>query len=200
MNKRVLTLIDEANTTRTAQAAGLEKVDWRILVSYLVNREPNREPLETVLYVGMPPLVHDFAVERETREAYVHELKMGGFLVVTSEGGGSDASGGYSANIDVLMALDAMDKATGMHPDVVVLCSGDDEFACLATKLRRRGIRVEVAAAGESVGPHLRESANVVVDLTPQFRAVAEAPSQPRRKMAGFAMGNGRGGEPPRSE
>jgi uncharacterized LabA/DUF88 family protein len=202
MTKRVLTLIDEANISASARDVGLERVDWRSLASVLVAREPDREPLETVIYVGMPPLMEGFEEQRESRDAFVHKLRMEGFMVVTNEGGPTDP-GHYSANVDVMMALDAMELALTTDPDVVVLATGDADFAYLAHRLRRRGIRVEIASAGDSLGRHLREAGNTIVDLTPLFRAVANGVRPRERQLPGFAMGDGRDGrtaEPPRSE
>lgn len=198
--KRVLTLIDEANIGVSARDAGLSDVDWATLAAFLVSRVPGREPLETVIYVGMPPAMEEFAEQRDKKERFVHDLRMSGFMVVTNEGSPT-GPGHYSANVDVLMALDAMDKAVDMRPDVVILATGDADFAYLAMKLRRRGIRVEIAAAGDSLGRHLREAANAVIDVTPLFTAVAEGRTTRReRQLAGFAMGDGRVAEPPRSE
>ena len=77
-----------------------------------------------------------------------------------------------------------------MKPDVVILVTGDADFAYLATKLRRRGIRVEVASVAENLGNVLKAAANAVIDLAPLFRSfelmpVADAPaSSPARKRA----------------
>jgi uncharacterized protein (TIGR00288 family) len=124
---------------------------------------------------------------------------MAGILVVTSEGAPTEP-GHYSANVDVLMALDAMELGLTTHPDVVVLATGDADFAPLAYRLRRRGIRVEVAAAADSIGRHLREAASGVIDLAPLFRAVVEGRRPAPKRMAGFAMGDGRRAEPPQRE
>ena len=68
------------------------------------------------------------------------------------------------------MAIDALDLAASIQPDVVVLVTGDSDFAYLAQKLRRRGIRAPVdarlsrqdAAAGASqaltVAEYLRDN------------------------------------------
>ena len=56
-----------------------------------------------------------------------------------------------------------------MHPDIGVLVTGDADFAHLALHLRRRGIRIEVAAAAHALGTGLRGAANAVIDLIPLF-------------------------------
>jgi uncharacterized LabA/DUF88 family protein len=57
-----------------------------------------------------------------------------------------------------------------MQPDVVILVTGDADFAYLAIKLRRRGIRVEVASVAQNLGNMLKSTANEVIDLAPLFR------------------------------
>jgi uncharacterized LabA/DUF88 family protein len=70
-----------------------------------------------------------------------------------------------------------------MRPDVVILVTGDADFAYLAIKLRRHGIRVEVASVAANLGNILRSAANHVIDLAPLFRTfeimqVQDAPAQ----------------------
>src|SRR5438445_3838540 len=90
----------------------------------------------------------------------------------------------------LMMAIDALELSIEMKPDVVILVTGDADFAYLATKLRRRGIRVEVASVAENLGGVLKAAANAVIDLAPLFRSfelmpVADAPaSPPARKRA----------------
>jgi uncharacterized LabA/DUF88 family protein len=72
--------------------------------------------------------------------------------------------------VDVMMAIDALELSTEMRPDVVILVTGDADFAYLAIKLRRHGIRVEVASVAANLGHILRSAANDVIDLTALFR------------------------------
>ena len=89
-------------------------------------------------------------------------------MVVTKDGSPRD-SPRFKANVDVLMAIDAIDLAGQIHPDVVVLVTGDADFAHLALTLRRHGIRVEVAALENSLSNDLRAAANKVIDLKELF-------------------------------
>src|SRR4029077_4765335 len=89
--------------------------------------------------------------------------------VVTKDGASAE-EGHYKANVDVMMAIDALELSIEMRPDVVILVTGDADFAYLAIKLRRHGIRVEVAAVAANLGHILRSAANDVVDLAPLFR------------------------------
>ncbi len=74
------------------------------------------------------------------------------------------------ANVDVMMAIDAVELSIEMRPDAVILVTGDADFAYLAIKLRRHGIRVEVASVAANLGQTLRSAANEVIDLAPLFR------------------------------
>jgi uncharacterized LabA/DUF88 family protein len=72
--------------------------------------------------------------------------------------------------VDVMMAIDALELSIEMRPDVVILVTGDADFAYLAIKLRRHGIRVEVASVAANLGNMLKSAANNVIDLAPLFR------------------------------
>jgi uncharacterized LabA/DUF88 family protein len=67
------------------------------------------------------------------------------------------------------MAMDAIELALEIHPDIIVLVTGDSDFAYLARKIRRRGIRIEVASVEQSLGSELKNSANSVIDLISIF-------------------------------
>jgi len=67
------------------------------------------------------------------------------------------------------MAMDAVELALEIRPDIVVLVTGDSDFAYLAEKLRRRGMRVEVASVEQSLGNELKNAANSTVDLIEIF-------------------------------
>ena len=54
-------------------------------------------------------------------------------------GDDEDGNPRFSANVDFLMAMDALEFAIDVNPDVVVLVTGDQDFAYLAEKLCRKG-------------------------------------------------------------
>jgi Uncharacterized conserved protein len=99
----------------------------------------------------------------------MHWLRSNGFLVVTKDGSPAE-EGHYKANVDVMMAIDAVELSVEMRPDVVILVTGDADFSYLALQLRRRGIRVEVASVEANLGGTLKSAANAVIDLAPLFR------------------------------
>jgi uncharacterized LabA/DUF88 family protein len=121
-----------------------------------------------VIYVGLPPPLPEWQIERDKKNKFLHWLRSNGFLVVVKEGSPGDGKH-YKANVDVLMAIDAVELSVEIRPEVVVLVTGDADFAHLALQLRRRGIRVEVAATAQTLGTGLKGAANKVTDLVPLF-------------------------------
>ncbi|HID77506.1 MAG TPA: NYN domain-containing protein [Planctomycetaceae bacterium] len=165
---RVLALVDEANLLGAARAFN-KRLDWERIPAYLAAEQEGRELVEMVVYVGLPPAgMPEFQEQREKKLRFIHWLRCHGHMVMTKDGSPRETENGrrrFKANVDVLMAIDAMDLATHIRPDVVVLVSGDGDFAHLAFTLRRRGIRVEVAAMDQTLSNELRQAANGVIDL-----------------------------------
>jgi uncharacterized LabA/DUF88 family protein len=160
--RRVLVFVDESNVTSSAKATN-RKLDWLKLRDFLVKE---RELIEMVVYAGLPPAMTEWQTERERKNKFLHWLRSNGFLVVAKDGSPGE-EGHYKANVDVMMAIDAVELSTAMQPDVVVMVTGDADFAHLALSLRRRGIRVEVAAIAPTLGAGLKTSANEIIDLAP---------------------------------
>ncbi len=160
--RRVLIFVDESNVTSSAKVSN-RKLDWIKLRDFLVGE---RALLEMVVYAGLPPAMTEWQAERDRKNKFLHWLRSNGFLVVTKEGAPADEAH-YKANVDVLMAIDAIELSTAMAPDVVVLVTGDADFAHLALQLRRRGIRVEAASLAQTLGAGLKTAVNDATDLAP---------------------------------
>lgn len=171
---RVLAFVDERNLLGAAKTFN-RRVDWSKLAGYLASSDQGRDLIEMAVYVGLPPDTEEFEEKREKKLRFVHALRKQGHMVICKEGSpaGQDDRGHpqYKANVDVLMAIDSMDLAAQIRPDVVVLVTGDADFAHLATSLRRRGIRVEVAAIAQNLGEQLKVAANSVIDLRDLFNS-----------------------------
>ena len=153
---RVLIFVDESNVTSSAKITN-RKLDWIKLRDHLVGE---RELIEMVVYAGLPPAMAD------KKNKFLFWLRSNGFLVVEKDGSPGDGTH-YKANVDVLMSIDGVELSEQMRPDVVVLVTGDADFAHLALHLRRRGIRVEVASVAQTLGAGLKTAANEVIDLAP---------------------------------
>ena len=164
---RVLIFVDESNVVSSVRTVN-RKLDWLKLRDHLTNAEKGRELIEMVVYAGLPPAMPEWQSERDKKNKFIFWLRSHGFLVITKEGSPAEEKH-YKANVDVLMAIDAVELSVEMRPHVVVLVTGDADFAHLALQLRRRGIRVEVASVAQNLGSALRASANEVIDLDPLF-------------------------------
>jgi uncharacterized LabA/DUF88 family protein len=192
---RVLVLVDESNVGSSVRTAG-RGLDWLKLRNFLAGPDTERDLIEMVVYAGLPPAIPTWQDERDKKNKFVHWLRSNGFLVVTKDGAPAE-EGHYKANVDVMMAIDALELSMEMRPDVVILVTGDADFAYLAIKLRRHGIRVEVASVAANLGNMLRSAANNVIDLAELFRTfeiakVQDAPPQPQHKTQSALGGSGR--------
>ena len=165
---RVLVLVDESNVGSSVRTAG-RGLDWLKLRDFLAGPNSGRDLIEMVVYAGLPPAIPTWQEERDKKNKFVHWLRSNGFMVVTKDGAPAE-EGHYKANVDVMMAIDALELSIEMRPDVVILVTGDADFAYLAIKLRRHGICVEVASVAANLGNMLRSAANNVIDLAPLFR------------------------------
>src|SRR5438309_9922414 len=165
---RLLVLVDESNIGSSVRTAG-RGLDWLKLRDFLAGPNTGRELIEMVVYAGLPPAIPAWQEERDKKNKFMHWLRSNGFLVVTKDGSPAE-EGHYKANVDVMMAIDAVELSLEMRPDVVILVTGDADFAYLAIKLRRHGIRVEVASVAANLGQTLRSAANEVIDLAQLFR------------------------------
>ena len=165
---RVLVLVDESNVGSSVRTAG-RGLDWLKLRDFLAGPDTGRDLIEMVVYAGLPPAIPTWQDERDKKNKFVHWLRSNGFLVVTKDGAPAE-EGRYKANVDVMMAIDALELSIEMRPDVVILVTGDADFAYLAIKLRRHGIRVEVASVAANLGNLLKSAANDVIDLAGLFR------------------------------
>jgi uncharacterized LabA/DUF88 family protein len=176
---RTLVLVDESNVGSSVRTAG-RALDWLRLREFLIGADSGRELIEMVVYAGLPPAIPLWQEERDKKNKFVYWLRSNGFMVVTKDGAPAE-EGHYKANVDVMMAIDALELSVEMQPEVVILVTGDADFAYLATKLRRRGIRVEVASVSQNLGGVLKAAANAVIDLAALFRTfeLMPAPDSP---------------------
>jgi uncharacterized LabA/DUF88 family protein len=163
-----LVLVDESNVSSSVRTVG-RGLDWLKLRDFLAGPNSGRDLIEMVVYCGLPPAMSVWQEERDKKNKFVQWLRANGFMVVTKDGAPAD-EGHYKANVDVMMAIDALELSLEMQPNVVILVSGDADFAYLAIKLRRHGIRVEVASVTQNLGQILKSAANHVIDLAPLFR------------------------------
>jgi uncharacterized LabA/DUF88 family protein len=157
---RTIILVDEGNLTGICGKLN-RSIDWLVLRESL---SAGRDIVETFVFAGLPPPTLDWTEFRNKRERFLHWMEAEGFYVLRKQGRPTSPQV-YKANVDVMMAVEAMELASEVRPDAMLLVTGDGDLAYLACRLRRRGIRVEVAAFADNLGEDLKVSCNALIDL-----------------------------------
>lgn len=132
--ERIVLFNDFANTNATFQDQGAAP-DYADLLGYLGE---GRFLIEAHTYVPIDPR------NPHSRYRQIESLWQSGWLVHTKLG--AIAGDTYKCDFDVEITLDLMRTAEIVKPDIIVLMSGDKDFVPVILELRKRGIRVEVAA------------------------------------------------------
>nr|WP_321500802.1 NYN domain-containing protein [uncultured Dethiosulfovibrio sp.] len=167
--KKTAIFVDHENITIAAKNRGIV-IDWFHFKDYLANDEEYRYPLESFCYVAIDPR------KEHAKDAEIRQLWEDGWLV-KSKVGAPAGEGSYKCNVDVEMAMDLIFFAHDVKPDIVVLVTGDQDFAPVALKLRERGIRVEVAAFPETISRVLLDAASGYINLGKWIEQQLEIPS-----------------------
>jgi uncharacterized LabA/DUF88 family protein len=157
---RTIILVDEGNLTGICGKLN-RSIDW---IQFRESLSAGRDVIETFVFAGLPPPTPDWADFRNKRERFLHWMEAEGFYVLRKQGRPTSPQV-YKANVDVMMSVEAMELALEVRPETVILVSGDGDLAYLACRLRRRGIRVEVAAFADNLGEDLKISCNGLIDL-----------------------------------
>jgi len=155
--KRTAIFVDHENLRIAAQNRGVG-IDWYSFKEYLASEQEGRYPLEALCYVAVDPR------NEHAKDGEIDRLWEDGWLV-RKKTGAPAGIGKYKCNVDVEMAMDMVAFAYDVRPDIVVLVSGDQDFAPVAIKLRERGIRVEVAAFPENISKVLLDAASGYINL-----------------------------------
>src|SRR6476620_847256 len=103
---KVLVLVDESNVGSSVRTVG-RGLDWLKLRDFLAGPNTGRELIEMVVYAGLPPAIPIWQEERDKKNKFVQWLRANGFMVVTIDGSPAE-EGRYKANVDVMMAIDAL--------------------------------------------------------------------------------------------
>ena len=156
-HERVVAFVDYHNTLHALRREG-QQIDLAGLRDYLAE---GRHLVEAFLYIATHPLPE----RQEADQATLHRLRQHGFLV-RSKVGQLLPNGRLKCDLDLEMALDVQEFVARTRPDIVILVTGDGDFAPLVQRLRLQGVRVEVASTPGSVSASLRAMANDFVDLT----------------------------------
>jgi uncharacterized LabA/DUF88 family protein len=155
---RVLVLVDESNLEGQLRADN-RRPDHLSLRRFIADPDEGRFLIDMVIYAALP---------HENGEKVVkwHDwLRMQGFSVI-SKRAKKLPNGTTKCNLDTELALDALEMAAEIRPDVVVLVTGDGDFSIVCRRLRRKGIRVEVASLNRGLANELKAAASGVIDLS----------------------------------
>ena len=151
-SQRVAIIADSQNLYHSAHTLFSRNVDYTTMLDSAVQ---DRELVRAIAYVirADSPQEEDFfdALRDIGFEAKIKDIK-------------TFADGSKKANWDLGMCLDAVTLAPKV--DVVVLCSGDGDFAALCTHLRHEGVRTEVFGFGASTAEELIDAADSFVDMS----------------------------------
>lgn len=151
--QRLVFLIDFPNIDRAARNQGMA-LDYGDLAEYL---SEGRYLQHAVAFVPVDPRAPNRA------DADIRHLREAGYFVRTKQG--TVVGDTFRCNMDVDLALDAIQLAINLNPDTVIIGSGDADFMPVVDTLRQRGIRVEVAAFRAAAAQLMREHASGFVDL-----------------------------------
>jgi uncharacterized LabA/DUF88 family protein len=164
---RTLALIDESALLAAARACN-RSLDWLAIRKFLIDESMGRYG-EAAVYVGLPPSSHaEYQEQRSKKLRFCHWLKTHGFMVMTRDGAPT-GDGYYKASINLMMAVDGMELCGEFKPQVLMIVTADPDFGHLALTLRKKGVRVELAAIEQNVSSDLKGSVNHVIDLRPLF-------------------------------
>jgi uncharacterized LabA/DUF88 family protein len=171
---KIALFIDGANLYATAKALGFD-IDYKRLLGEF---HGHGTLLRAFYYTAV---IED--QEFSSIRPLIDWLDYNGYTVVTKATKEFvDAYGRrkVKGNMDIELAVDAMELAGRVHQ--IVLFSGDGDFRSLVAALQRRGVRVTVVSTITTQPPmiadELRRQADVFVDLAQLRSRVGRAPSE----------------------
>jgi len=163
MTHKLIVFLDYANIDHTATNRGLS-LDYGALLNYLAEGRFLAEAHVFVPRDPHAPYARDRAIEDLWQQGYLVHDKIG-----------IPRGDSYKCDFDVEITLEMMRSAELAHPDIVVLASGDGDFLPVARELRRRAIRVEVAAFPEHVARNLRLQASGYINLERWIQEISDS-------------------------
>lgn len=147
----LLVLLDQANLAASAHAVFRRKVDFAALLDRLTAGRKVRRAVAFVVDNGGAHF-----------DAFCDTLRRAGWELRLKKPK-HFKNGRTKADWDMGIAVEAVEQAD--KADTLVLVSGDGDFVPLIRLLKRRGLRVEVAAFSEALATELYEAADAVTTL-----------------------------------
>ncbi len=155
MGQNVGVFVDVSNLFYSAKSAGVE-VNYCRLLDYSMR---GRDLIRALAYTGIDP-------ENNSQKKFIDFLSANGYKVVCKDIHKYD-TGRIKANLDIEIAVDMMLMSENL--DVVVLVSGDGDFARLVSAVQDRGVRFELISFGIS-------TSNELINLVDHFTEIATIP------------------------
>jgi uncharacterized LabA/DUF88 family protein len=159
--KRTVIFVDHENLGICARDKGID-IDYCDFKDYLASEEEGRSLVEAFCYMAVDPR------REHGKDAEIRRVKQDGWLV-KAKVGTSLPDGYFKCNLGVELTMDMVAFSYEVKPDIVILVTGDQDFAAVVLKLRERGIRVEVAAFSENISNVLLDAASGFIDLNHYF-------------------------------
>ena len=167
-SQKTIAVVDYENLMASAIDRD-RKIDWKLLRDELVRgNDVQKDLLEMCVVYGLPPDLKRYRDKRHAIMRRIRECRKHGIFAIPREG--VPQGDGYKSNVDVKFTISCLLYALDVHPNSMILTSGDGDYTDLTDVLRQRfGIRVEIASVDESMSESLRLSANDVIDLKRYF-------------------------------
>ena len=106
-------------------------LDWLKLRDFRAGQSTGGDLIEMVVYAGLPPAIAVWQDEAGQEKQVRPLAALQRVLVVSKDGAPARRSSHYKANVDVMMAIDALELSMEIRPDVVILVTGDADFGYL---------------------------------------------------------------------
>ncbi len=155
MGQNVGVFVDVSNLFYSAKSAGVE-VNYCRLLDYSTG---GRDLIRACAYTGIDP-------DNNSQKKFIDFLNSNGYKVVCKDIHKYD-TGRIKANLDIEIAVDML--LLSQNLDVVVLVSGDGDFARLVTAVQDKGVRFELISFGIS-------TSNELINLVDHFTEIATIP------------------------
>jgi uncharacterized LabA/DUF88 family protein len=152
MAHNVGVFVDVSNLFYSAKSAAVEVNYCRLLESAVAGRDLIRASA----YTGVDP-------DNPNQRRFIDFLKANGYKVISKDIHKYEG-GRIKANLDIEMAVDIMLLSENL--DVVVLVSGDGDFARLIEAIQMKGVRCEVISFGISTSNELIEAADLFTEIS----------------------------------
>lgn len=154
---RCAVFIDGNNVFHSARQLGFE-VDYAKLLGVLTE---GRELLRAFFYTGV-----DENAERQ--RGFLHWMRRNGFRVIQKPVK-VERDGSRRARLEVEITTDMMSYSDKV--DLIVLVSGDDDFAYPLQVLGQKGVRVEVAGFRSAMANRTLDAADRFIELDQHVEA-----------------------------